>query len=246
MNEIKKNENLQLNSITLYRENLCLFKDFSLNFEKNKITVILAPSGAGKTTLLDFIAGLLEAKSGNMSNISFVSYMFQDHRLLPWLNLQKNVLIPLLGIMSKSEAKKRALDFLKKVGLNSKVLDFPDKCSGGEKQRCALARAFAFPSNILLMDEAFRSQDLQVRLSLMDLTETLLEEENRTVIFVTHDVREAICIADRIVVLKGRPLQIKLDIHNIKKDNNMFLRYTNPCLENLEIDKMILTELCKK
>jgi NitT/TauT family transport system ATP-binding protein len=101
---------------------------------------------------------------------------------------------------------------LAKTGLGDRLNAYPDELSGGERRRAALARAFAYPAPVLLMDEAFQSQDLPLKLALMHLTQTLLRDNPRTVILVTHDVREALCLADRILVLTGRPLIIARDI----------------------------------
>ncbi|MBO5137442.1 MAG: ATP-binding cassette domain-containing protein [Spirochaetaceae bacterium] len=220
-----------------------IFSDFNISFEHGKITVLLAPSGAGKTTLLDCIAGLLPVIQGNIEAPKKISYLFQEPRLLPWCNLEKNVMLPLLNIMSKQEAQERTRFFLSKTNLQEKSKSFPFQCSGGQRQRCALARAFAYPSSVLLMDEAFQSQDLPLKLKLMELTESLLLEENRTVILVTHDVREAICIADRIVVFAGKPVQIKLDVSIKNRTLSLHDCYMTPETERLEIEAALLNLL---
>jgi NitT/TauT family transport system ATP-binding protein len=138
--------------------------------------------------------------------------LFQEPELLPWRTILRNVSLPLEGTVSEKEAKARATEFLAKTGLGTRLTAFPDELSGGEKRRAALARAFAFPAPVLLMDEAFQSQDLPLKLVLMRLAQTLLQDSPRTVILVTHDVREALCLADRILVLTGRPLAIARNI----------------------------------
>ena len=182
-----------------------IYKDFSLDFESNKITALLAPSGAGKTTLL-------KAISKQEKNSSF---LFQNPRLLPWKTVFENLTLPLENTnLSKEEIIQRGNYFLSKVGLLDRKSDFPKNLSGGEKQRVAMARSFAYPSSLLLMDEAFQSQDLGLKLKLMEDFLQLSKSENKTVILVTHDIREAICLADRLLVLKGSPHQIVMDMEN--------------------------------
>ena len=116
--------------------------------------------------------------------LSHPSYLFQEPRLLPWYSLEKNVLLPMKKFYSQEEAQNRVAFFLSQVELEHKKGALPLHCSGGERQRCALARAFAFPSEVLLMDEPFQSQDISLKLRLMELTERLLEKERKTVVFV--------------------------------------------------------------
>jgi len=203
-------------------DNLCvnrggkqLFQNFSIEFEAGKTTVIMAPSGSGKTTLLDCIAGLYLFDSGSVfagSVFLHPSYLFQEPRLLPWRTLEENVVLPLLNIIPQDEAHDRARMFLAKTGLSDRCRSYPAHLSGGERQRVALARAFAFPSPLLLMDEAFQSQDLHLKMELMSLMKRLLCEEKRTVLLVTHDPREALCLGDRILLLSGQPLAVVRDI----------------------------------
>lgn len=224
--EIKKiKEKIKIENISFSFEKKTIFKNFCFSIEENKTTAILAPSGAGKTTLLNLISGLLPVASGKISFFNEktedaknrVSYLFQEPRLLDSATILKNCTIPLKSVYNKTESIKVALHFLEMVGLASRKNDLPQNLSGGEKQRCALARSFAYPSNVLLMDEAFQSQDANTKAQLIELFRSLLREQNRTVLFVTHDLQEAFCLADRIVVLnkidsEQNHLCIKLDI----------------------------------
>jgi ABC-type nitrate/sulfonate/bicarbonate transport system ATPase subunit/ABC-type nitrate/sulfonate/bicarbonate transport system permease component len=198
-----------------------LFRGFSTEFQQGKLTAVIAASGRGKTTLLDCIAGILSPGKGRVvlrnpgqpDRTGFpVSYLFQEPQLLPWRSILRNAALPLEGAIPRQNARVAAGRLLAKTGLGLRLGAYPDQLSGGEQRRAALARAFAFPAPALLMDEAFQSQDLPLKLSLMTLTKTLLREDPRTVILVTHDVREALCIADRILALTGRPLGIARDI----------------------------------
>lgn len=208
-----------------------IYKDFSLDFESNKISALLAPSGAGKTTLL-------KAISKQEKNSSF---LFQNSRLLPWKTVFENLTLPLENTnLSKEEIIQRGNYFLSKVGLLDRKSDFPKTLSGGEKQRVAMARSFAYPSSLLLMDEAFQSQDLGLKLKLMEDFLQLSKSENKTVILVTHDIREAICLADRLLVLKGSPNQIVMNMENPLSSENHSIKEKYISKKSLEIEEKIL------
>jgi NitT/TauT family transport system ATP-binding protein len=185
----------------------------SLRFEPESVNVLLGPSGCGKTTLLNLVAGLKEPDSGLRRGFEGArfSYAFQDPRLLPWLGARENLAFALSGALGREEAIARAERFLAAAGLADCASDAPSRLSGGMRQRLSLARAFAFPSEILLLDEAFKAVDLKTKLDLMDAFLGLLREERRTVIAVTHDVEEAVYLADRVVVLSPRPARVIAD-----------------------------------
>ena len=222
---------ISIKNLNINFEQKSIYKDFSIDFQENKITAILAPSGAGKTTLLKAISKQ-EKKS---------SFLFQNPRLLPWKTVFENLTLPLENTnLSKEEIKQRGEYFLAQVGLLDRKKDFPKTLSGGEKQRVAMARSFAYPSSLLLMDEAFQSQDLGLKLKLMEDFLQLANSENKTVILVTHDIREAICLADRIVVLKGSPNQIKMDIENPLEKENLSIKEKYTSKLSLELEDQIL------
>ncbi len=221
---------IQLDGFSAVRGGKPLYKDFSLSFAPESSTAIIAPSGAGKTTLLSFIASLLRPADGCFSGhvrfdgkippgpacraepaLFHLSFLFQDPCLLPSCTVYENVLIPLLNTMKQEDASQQALRFLGKCGLESKLAHFPDELSGGERQRAALARAFAFPSAVLLLDEPFQNQDLAQKISLMSLFGQLVAHSSRTVVLVTHDIKEALSCCSRVIVLKGSPVRPELD-----------------------------------
>ncbi|AEE17319.1 ABC transporter ATP-binding protein [Treponema brennaborense] len=222
-----------------------LYRDFSIDFASGAVTALLAPSGGGKTTLLDGIAGLFQAGSGTILAPARVSYLFQEPRLLPWCSIAKNIMLPVEKLLSAREAKERTDFFLEQVGLLCKAAALPAECSGGERQRAALARAFVYPSSVLLMDEAFQSQDFSLKLKLMESAEALLSREKRTVVLVTHDFREALCLADRIVVMTGSPLEIRLDIPGCGRENSLLDRYASPDESARTAERRILDVLCR-
>lgn len=179
-----------------------LYRDFSVSFHDGVVTVILGPSGCGKTTLLNRIA---LGDGGTRT-----SYIFQEPRLLPWYSLEKNIMLTLNG--SAQERRERARHYLGKVGLAGRAAEYPENISGGERQRAAIARAFSYPAPVLLMDEPFQSQDPATKAQLIALVKALQADEHRTIIAVTHDVREASALADRAIILNGSPVSIILDI----------------------------------
>ena len=177
--------------------------------------VILGPSGCGKTTLLKLMAGLLKPDSGELAILSHsiksrsinqltanaVSMVFQEPRLLPWKTALRNIRLPIEEKLGKKEAEERARHFLSLVSLSHKTSSLPRELSGGEQQRVNLARAFACPSEVLLMDEPFQSLDIPLRIKLMDLTLSLLENCPRLAVIVSHEPREAVYMGKRILAL---------------------------------------------
>jgi NitT/TauT family transport system ATP-binding protein len=179
-------------------------------FSSSSVTAILGPSGCGKTTFLHVIAGLIEADAGVRSGFddALFSMSFQEPRLLPWLSAAGNLEFALSGLADRRLAEERAQRFLASAGLGSFGHAKPSALSGGMRRRLSLARAFAYPSNILLLDEAFAAVDLALKIELMDVFSTLWQEERRTTIFVTHEMQDALYLADRILVLSPRPARI--------------------------------------
>lgn len=198
-------------------DSLAVLSGIDAKFPTGSVTAILGPSGCGKTTLLNIMAGILPCDSGTLTGFpeARFSYSFQEPRLLPWLSAADNIAFALSGALGDAEAlRNRAGRFLKNAGLEKFASQKPAKLSGGMKHRLSLARAFAYPSDVLLLDEAFVAVDLKLRIELMDLFSLLWREERRTTIMVTHDVQNALYLADQILVLSSRPAKVldRLDI----------------------------------
>lgn len=168
----------------------------SLALEERKITAILGESGAGKTTLLNVLAGQTSFE-GSVEGRKVCSYLFQSPKLLPNLTAEQN----LKFVLPKS-VHAAADEMLGKVGLAGRERAYPHELSGGERQRVAIARAFLYPHEMLLMDEPFASLDLSLKKSLIELVASLWVQSRSSIVFVTHDVREAAMLAHRAVVLK--------------------------------------------
>ncbi len=194
--------------------------DFSVN--RGEFVTIVGPSGSGKTTLLRCIAGLLAPSSGRTvfegqtvtEPPAKLAVVFQDYSrsLLPWINVEKNVILPIQGRFPKAELKKRAEQALGSVGLAGKGGLYPWQMSGGMQQRAAIARGLAYNPDVLLMDEPFAAVDAQTRVELEDLVLRLRDEYQTTVLFVTHDIDEAVYLADRVLVLSGAPTTVTNNI----------------------------------
>jgi ABC-type nitrate/sulfonate/bicarbonate transport system, ATPase component len=187
---------------------LQVFNDFGLEFPAGEITAILGPSGCGKTTLLNILAGLIQVDQGKVETAGDVSYLFQEPRLLPWLTIRQNIALVLQDKMPARDVQKSVTANLTATGLIDYAHYYPWQLSGGMRQRTAMARAFAFDAPLLLMDEPFKSLDLKTRTELLANFIHLWTKAPRTVITVTHDIREAVMIADLIVVMNGRPVRV--------------------------------------
>jgi len=186
-------------------KNVTVFADLTLEIPDREITVILGPSGCGKTTLLNILAGLARPDRGEVAVSGEVSYLFQDSRLLPWLTVRKNVTLVLRERMKPAAAAGTADYYLEAAGIAAYADFYPAQLSGGLRQRVALARAFAYPAPLLLMDEPFKSLDIKIRFKLIRDFIELWRREPRTVVTVTHDLKEGIYLGDRIVILTDKP-----------------------------------------
>ena len=191
-----------------------IFRNFSLelNNENSLPSVILGPSGCGKTTLLKLLAGLLVPAEGEIKHMpGNTSMVFQEPRFLPWYTILENITLPIEKIFGKNESAERAMHFLDLVSLGKEASSYPHRLSGGQRQRAAIARAFAYPSELLLLDEPFQSLDIPLRIELMELCLNLLEKDKRLTLAITHDPREAVFMAGRIMVLGQPPSGIIYD-----------------------------------
>lgn len=189
---------------------LVVLDGFSLDISERKVTAILGPSGCGKTTLLNLLAGLVPADSGERLGLGDARFscVFQEPRLVPSLTALENVELVLRSSFELPVRKERALRLLSSVGLADARNLRPRQLSGGMRQRVSLARAFAYPADVLLLDEPFQSVDLRTRIGLMDAFLDLQTADPRTVVFVTHEVKEALYLGDIVVVLSDKPARI--------------------------------------
>jgi NitT/TauT family transport system ATP-binding protein len=192
-------------------------RDMSLEFPRGQLTSLLGPSGCGKTTLLKIIAGLLEPTSGHVEvngiNVSGPgpdrAFVFQDFALLPWATVLKNVAFGLqMRGVAASEREAIAERYIKSVGLAGFENSYPHELSGGMRQRVGLARALSVDADVLLMDEPFSAVDEQTRRKFQEDLLSLVRDENKTFIFVTHSIEEAVYVSDQIAILLPRPSRV--------------------------------------
>ena len=246
--------NISVSNLSFSYTDKPLFSNFTADYYGgDKPLIILGPSGSGKTTLLKLLGGLLKPEAGEIffckdtqtnpdtcpKSSSYTAFMFQEPRLLPWLTVLDNVSLPLRKIYGIKEAKERARHFLSLVSLGEKEMSYPDELSGGQVQRVSMARAFAWPAPALFMDEPFQSLDIPLRINLMENCLSILEQESRLLIAITHDPREAVFMGGRIIIL-GRPGEgIVFDkTVDIKNEERAY-----SCAAGVELEWEIIKEL---
>lgn len=192
--------------------------DISFRVEEGEFVSIVGPSGCGKTSLLSMIAGLIQPTDGNVyvngvpvvGPNPMVGYMLQQDHLFQWRNVLENCLLG-LEVQGRRTAAQRekVLAMLADYGLAEFADSFPGQLSGGMRQRAALVRTLALDPKVLLLDEPFSALDYQTRLQLQEEMSHILRQQDRTVVLVTHDIAEAVSLADRVIVLTRRPARLK-------------------------------------
>ncbi|MFK5689142.1 ABC transporter ATP-binding protein [Ornithinimicrobium sp. LYQ92] len=201
----------------LKNEEFVALEKVSLDIADNEFVTVVGPSGCGKSTLMNILAGLETPTSGHaLVNGKEVSgpgpdrgVIFQQYALFPWLTVRKNVEFGLkVAGVPNPERRERVDYFIRMVGLEQFADALPKMLSGGMKQRCAIARAYAVDPSILLMDEPFGALDALTRVKLQEQLLETWNTEKRTVMFITHDVDEAVFLANRVVVMAARPGRI--------------------------------------
>ncbi len=208
-------------------EEVIALKDINLTIETGEFVSFVGPSGCGKTTTLRIIEGFEKPTEGSVKDDGELvtgpsnqrGFIFQNYSLFPWLNVIDNVIFG-LGINGKpeKESKKRAMEYLKTVGLEDFAERYPSELSGGMKQRVAIIRSLINDSKSLLMDETFSALDIQTKHKLQNQILKICKEQKKTIIFVTHDIDEAVYLSDRIVVFSRRPGMVK-KIFEIKMEH---------------------------
>ncbi|WP_078428992.1 ABC transporter ATP-binding protein [Alkalihalobacterium alkalinitrilicum] len=235
-----------------------VFENINLDLKSGEFVSLLGPSGCGKSTLLNIVAGLDQATTGTVKVSNRVisspgsdrGVVFQEAALMPWLTVLENVMFALKKKMKKDEAKQKAIEYLKLVHLSKFINSYPHELSGGMKQRVSIARALAMDPKILLMDEPFGALDEQTRSMLHKEVQYIWEETKKTILFVTHNIRESILLSDRIVLMGVRPGGIikTFDV-NIprprKQASPEFIKLEEEIMEHLagEIEKVMREEM---
>ena len=193
-------------------------QDVTLTIEPGEFVAFVGPSGCGKSTLLNMVAGLLQPTRGTVryggtpvtAVNTRVGYMTQMDNLMPWRTVAGNIALPLeIRGVPAAQQKPRVQDFIRLVGLEGFEQHYPAELSGGMRKRVALAQMLVYDPETLLMDEPFGALDAQLKLVLHEYLLNLWSRTNKTILFVTHDLAEAITLADRVIVFSGRPGRIK-------------------------------------
>lgn len=218
INNLSKNYHTKTNEIKA-------IANLNLDVYEDEILAIVGPSGCGKSTLLSILSKQDNQSSGEIINYKNLKmgYMLQKDSLFPWLTIKENALLPLsIKKDLTKESYNKVISLIKKYGLQDFISSYPKNLSGGMRQRVALIRTLANNPDLLLLDEPYSALDYQTRLALSNDLYQIIKQEKKTVILITHDIAEAISLADRVVVLSKRPCKIK-NIYEINLNNK-----TNP------------------
>ena len=206
MKEVLKFERVEMRYHTKNGETVVV-KDLSFSVKQGEFLAVVGPSGCGKTTLLSLAAGLLKPSAGKIENggVTF-GYMLQKDELFPWRTIEKNVFLPLeIQRRNTPERRQKVLSLAEKYGLKDFLKSFPRELSGGMRQRAALIRTLAAEPDVLLLDEPFSALDYQTRLNVCDDVYRIIKSEKKTAVLITHDISEAVSVADEAIVLSRRP-----------------------------------------
>ena len=185
-----------------------VLNDLNLTVNSGEIVVLVGPSGCGKTTVLNLLSGHIKPVSGIVQREGVIRTVYQQDGLFPWLTVSENITIGLRLMENIALRDKELAELLELVHLKGFEQHYPHQLSGGMRQRAELARVLAGDCDILLMDEPFSALDYQARLRMRRELVRLLEKRPKTVVFVTHDIEEAVQLADRVLVLSNRPATI--------------------------------------
>lgn len=193
-----------------------VLEDISIDFEEDKTTCILGESGVGKTTLINIIAKTIDRDSGQVIGFEdkAISFVFQEDRLIEWKNVKDNIAFVLEDKIGRIEIEEIIDRYLKLMNLEKYKYYYPRELSGGMRQRISILRAFAYPSKILIMDEPFKSLDINNKQIVIELFKKLRTVQKKTCILITHDIDEALDLAEKIVILSDKPGKVKATIEN--------------------------------
>jgi len=218
---------LSVSLLTKAFDQQAVFSDLDLRITRNRFAVLIGPSGCGKSTFFDVLTGVTEPDKGqinwqgkevdHLGNLA--AYMHQKDLLLPWFSLLDNSLLPAkTGKEDLKKARSRAIELFVRLGLSGYEKHLPAQVSGGMRQRCALVRTLMFNRDLILLDEPLSALDAITRKSLQSLLLLLQSEFNRTLLMITHDVDEALLLADDLYLLSAKPMRIveKIELHGEK------------------------------
>lgn len=224
-------DKVKVTHLTKKFDDLLVLDDISFTVKEGEFLCIVGPTGCGKTTFLNSLTKLYKPTSGeiliNDEPVDLlkhnIAYIFQEYSTMPWLTVEENVGFGLdIKKIPKSEAKEKVNEYLQVVGLEKYRKYYPDQLSASMLQRVVIARAFATEPEVLLMDEPYGQLDIELRFRLEDELLKLWERNKTTVIFITHNIEEAVYLGERILVLTNKPTGIKKEIfNNIQRPRNI-------------------------
>lgn len=241
-------------------ENLItILKDINFVAHNMEFVSFVGPSGCGKTTLFNIIAGLLQPTDGDIfidgekttNKVSpQIGYVLQKDLLLPWRTIEQNVILGLeVKGIKKNEAKDRAIEYFKNYKLDGYQKKYPSELSGGMKQRVALMRTMIMEPEIILMDEAYKALDYPLKIDLESELLTTVKENKKTVIYITHDIEEAVTLSDRVYIMKARPGEIVREMNidlgidsmrmNERRASKMFNEYYETIWQSIGTAKRV-------
>ena len=224
-------DKVKVTHLTKKFDDLLVLDDISFTVKEGEFLCIVGPTGCGKTTFLNSLTKLYKPTSGeiliNDEPVDLlkhnIAYIFQEYSTMPWLTVEENVGFGLdIKKIPKSDAKEKVNEYLQVVGLEKYRKYYPDQLSASMLQRVVIARAFATEPEVLLMDEPYGQLDIELRFRLEDELLKLWERNKTTVIFITHNIEEAVYLGERILVLTNKPTGIKKEIYNnIQRPRNI-------------------------
>lgn len=218
---------IKLSNIKKSYDNRLILNDISIYVNKGELVSIVGPSGCGKSTIFNIITELTNVDEGKVSINGRVSYMYQKDMMVPWKKVIDNIGLPLLlKGQSKSQAREEVLKHIKDFGLEGFEYVYPSKLSGGMKQRANFLKTYLTSNDIMLLDEPFGALDSITRRKMQQWLSNIAKEINATILFITHDIDEAILLSDRVYVLSDKPGRIKGEVK---------VQFDNKSVENLEI-----------
>lgn len=232
---------LDVNGLNFYFGFTQILKDINFTLHSGEIVSIVGPSGGGKTTLLKVCAGLLDFSEGEVKNdFSSFAFAFQDARLLPWKNVLENIMMPLSSNVKPKELKATAEELALRFGLEKGDFDkYPKDLSGGMRQRVSFARALIKRPDILFLDEPFSALDIGLKRELQDFVLKGREMHGTGILFITHDLMEAVRMSDTILLLKSNPGEIirrySIDTPTSKRDDSFVFAKTREFLSDDDV-----------
>ena len=233
---------LRVSDVTKCFQDQTVFSRFGLTVAKGRFHVLVGPSGCGKSTLFDGLTGVIQLDEGSLSwnheplsNLTHhAAYMQQKDMLLPWFSLLDNALLPAKTRRQDIKAaEKQAFVLFKRLGLNGYELHMPNQVSGGMRQRCALVRTLMFNRDLILLDEPLSALDTITRRSLQSLLLLLQTEFKKTILMITHDIEEALLLADEIYLLSPMPMTI---LQHYIVNSSKPRKFSDPSLLDIKAD----------